>query len=318
VTPLYALPKPSYLRSPAYRVGELRPIEELGCAAETLQEMQAAGLEMFSRFGGDPFELAAGSIESTLATGQIQACDVDAVIYATTAYVSMGSPWSLLDVGTGVRQLLKRLGLHRAMPIGVSLAQCANLSTAISVAAGLVASGRHRNILVFVADRIPPGVSRIVNPGITVLSDAAASCLVSADRDGWEMIGFAEHLDGAEADLDPTENFFAYLRSTATGIREVCANLYEQLNTPPKSFHRLLINNVNHSVVRLVAEQSGFPISAIHTSNIARYGHCDAADVIINLSDHAMSETSVPSELVLMLTAAPFMRRAIALHRMEV
>ncbi|MFF3404372.1 hypothetical protein ACFYW6_38890 [Streptomyces sp. NPDC002659] len=308
----------AYLHSPAYRLGDLCPIDELGQDLGVLEEMRALGLATYSRFGGDPLELAADSLHSTLRASAIRPSEIEAVIYATTAYGSMGAAWSLLDTEAGLRKLLGRLGMHRAMPIGVSLAQCANLTSAISLAAGLVSAGRYRNILVFVADRIPSGVSRVVNPGTTVLSDGAASCIVSRTaHGGWELAGFAEHLDPPDDGLNPQENFFAYLKGTAAGIEAVCADLYEQLAVDADDFDLLLINNVNRSVVRLFAEHSGFPVGSVHSANIARYGHCDAADVIINLSDHAGGSGATPGEWILILTSAPFARRAIALRAAE-
>lgn len=311
--------KKAYLHAPSYRVGTLQAIEKiegLEQDPETLEDLLAFGLETYAHFDGDPFELAAPAIRETLETSRTDPADVDAVIYATTGYATAREPWMPLEGGDRMRGLLQELAMPRAIPFGVGLSQCANLTASISLASSLVASSQYRNVLIFVADRIPEHMSRVVAPGVTVISDAAASCLVS-DRDhgGYEILAVAEHLDWPMLDIRPDQDFAKYLQGTAEGIKTVSDEIYQALGTDANGFSQLLINNVNHSVAGLFSRQTGFPKHKIYTDNIARYAHCDAADTLINFCHYARSRDIAAGELLLLLTSAPFMRKAIAFRK---
>jgi 3-oxoacyl-[acyl-carrier-protein] synthase III len=311
-------PQKAFVHAPAYAVGPLESIEnivELQQDREVLENMRALGVDTYGRHDGSPFDLARRAIAQSLEKADVSGADLDAVVYVTTAYASTNKPWRPYAYGAEIRELVREFGAVRASPYLISLSQCVNLIAGLQVAANLVLLGNARTVLVFAADCIAEGFSRIVDPKVSVISDAAASCVVTSRPGGYEIERIVDHVDWSMLDLNPEQDFSQYFKRTAEGVKSVCQKLYAAASAQPSDFEQLLTNNVNFSVTRMLAVQSGFDRARIHSENIGRFAHCDSSDVLINLAEYDAAPRAEGSGRVMLLTSAPYMWGAVALQR---
>lgn len=307
-----------FLGGISYQTGEEHDIEEipeLQADQEVLENLLALGLEKYAVSKQSPLQLARRCVEQTLEKTGVDRAEVGAVIFATTGLAVASKPWQPLRYGNELGELIIDLGLTRAFPLWVSLGECTNMSSALAVASDMVRAGRIRNAIVILADCVGPGYSRIVAPNITVLSDAAVSCLVSDSPSEYEIIGVHQYADWKMLKTDPYAQFTEFFRGTAAGVKTVAEQLMQTLGKKPEDFAALLINNAGLTVARIFSEQTGIPVNKIFIDNIARYAHCDAADNFINLHDYALKGTMKAGELYLLVASAPHQWGAAALRK---
>jgi 3-oxoacyl-[acyl-carrier-protein] synthase III len=169
----------------------------------------------------------------------------------------------------------------------------------------LVAAGQHRRILVITTDKVRAGISRIES--YAIFSDGAASCLVTdewAAGDCYRILGSggsttSGNLDyGGEISADLA---VAVNRQLLAGQQLEVADLVALMHA-----------NLVIPVLSMKERQAGFSADQLYLDNIRRFGHCFAADPLINLvdrvalghvrvGDHLMLATSVPGERYSML-----------------
>jgi 3-oxoacyl-[acyl-carrier-protein] synthase-3 len=271
---------PVFLTAPQYVLGE---IEEDHTAIPHLSERVVEyGLVPKAEFWGwgtirrterSVTSMAVQTGAATLLQARVEPASVDCVVLCTTAF-----PSDNRDHGTFVAEVMTGIGLDDADFIGVGLHRCANLLAGIRTGEAMVASGRHRRVLVISTDRIEDESLRLEK--FAMFSDGAASCLLS-DSDpggGYEVVSSAaahnvSQLDWASelsADLSQRVNE-SLLKGRGLALADVA----------------LLHGNIFKPIVMLKEMQAGFRPSQLFTDNIARFGHCFAADPLINLVDRA-------------------------------
>lgn len=302
--------KKAFLGGIAYETGEPRDIEEipeLKADEEVLENLLALGCEKYAVYNGSPMEMAKRCVARTLEKTGVNPQDVGAVVYATTAYAASSKPWKPLRYGDEIAALILELGLTRAHPLWVSLAQCTNLTAALRVAGDMVRCNEAQNVIVILADCVGEGYSRLVAPNITIMSDAAVTCLVTSDpKSEYEILGVQQYADWEMSRTDPYKSFTKYFKGTANGVKNVSNAIYQQLGLKASDFKALMMNNASLSVTRVFSEQTGVPVTKIFTENIPKFAHCDAADNLINLHDYALKGTTEPGDLFLLLASAPY------------
>lgn len=311
--------KQVFLGGIAYETGDPHDIEEvpeLQADQEVLENLLATGLEKYTVSRFSPMEMARRCIARTLEKTGVAPADVGAVIYATTGYAASAKPWKPLRYGEELGDLVIELGLTRALPLWISLGQCTNMTAALRAAGDMIRDGSTHNVIVLLADCVGEGYSRLVAPNITVLSDAAVSCLVTDDaRAEYELLAIQQHVDWELARTDPSKSFVKFFKGTAGGVKIVSTAIMQALGKQPEDFAALMMNNASLSVARVFSEQTGIPVSRIFIENIPRYAHCDAADNLINLHDYALAGSQKAGALYLLLASAPYMWGAAALRK---
>ena len=209
---------------------------------------------------------------------------VDAVILCATRF-----PTDVDGHADFVGRLLETLGLHHAIPYGVTLNRCATLTSALGLAETLVRSGRHQAILVAAGDTCGEHGERL-RP-FAVFSDGAASCIVSAGQAGeFQLLGTAAAVDarmmkpGGELSTDLARRTNAELLArTEIGLRDI---------------KRLAHNNLWRPIVVMKEQQAGYRRDQLHLDNIPRIGHVFSCDPLINMIDLAASGAVAPGELL--------------------
>jgi 3-oxoacyl-[acyl-carrier-protein] synthase-3 len=178
------------------------------------------------------------------------------------------------------------------------------------VAANFVRAEELRNVLVVTTDQVSPHDEhlRVMWPDVSVLSDAAASCLVSSspgvDEGGvgaFEVRSLVHHSAPAMWDLNAASNLAAFLMGTTKGARRTAAMALERAQVPPSRIANLLSSTYNCAVNEMMARQCGFSSDQLWLENIPRLGHAFSADTLINLFDAASAQPPAEGDQFLLL-----------------
>ncbi|MFE0459314.1 3-oxoacyl-ACP synthase [Kitasatospora sp. NPDC058965] len=301
----------SVLQAPRYVLGEEElDHTEVECLAERAAELKMVpraalwGWGSVRRTGRGLAELAIDSGCATLRAAGVDPAEVDALILCSTRF-----PGGPRTHGRFVERILTGTGLERAAFLGITLNRCTNLLVALDTAHALVASGRHRRILVITTDRIEDEKERMES--FALFSDGAASCLVSAG---------AAVPAGAGAGYRIRSTASAQEAVALDWSHEISADLAREANDRLLAPHGLAADRVDgllHAnlflpLVTMKERQAGFTARQLYTANITRFGHCFAADPLINLADqeragllrdggHYLAAVSVPGSRVAVL-----------------
>lgn len=211
--------------------------------------------------------------------------------------------------GRFVATILTGLGLGDIPFYGLDLNRCVNLLAALDVASSFVAGGRYRRVLVVTTDRVVEEADRMLS--YALLSDGAASCLVTADREGPELYRLLACASAQDtASLDWTSEISADL------ARRVNDALLGPLGVGLADVAALMHANVFKPLVVMKERQAGFAPEQIYTPNIARVGHCFAADPLINLVDRIAMGHVPPGRHCMLAASVPGSRMGVLLRRL--
>lgn len=291
------------LGSIGYELGESLPLT-------SLEDIKKDGLEKV--IGSNQFmnyldagkmsayELASSSIEQTLSKSNIPGSEVDMIVIATDSFTSVDENHRFYT------SLSESHGINNAYPIIVTMSECANFHVALEVAQTSIATNKARNVLVVTTDKsslVSPR-SRIVGDGIGVMSDGAASCLLSTDLDdGLELLQ-VERIIRAELlsdKIDPQQELVVRVEAN----KDIFNPLFSKHNIDPTSISKLFASNVNVDVLALFMNECGITSDKIFQENHKRLAHCLACDCLINLSDYTHSYGIQGNEVFAMLGVGP-------------
>jgi 3-oxoacyl-[acyl-carrier-protein] synthase III len=304
-----------YVSGVSYELGSSSPISEI-CELkenpELLDAFQTLGLKSYCKSSISPADLARPALERTLKTVGIAPARVDALVYATSSF------WNpAFQRREEISRLIDVLELENAYPTGVTLSESANLQSAIRVAAGLVALGDCDNVLVVATDRIADMDTRIVAPRISVKSDAAASCLISADPHAdFELVGARQTIRPSLWDVDAERDLMHYMESINDALATTVHGALAACGCDRADILQVFANNYNISVLRTYAATLKFEPARIYSKNIGRTAHAVAADNFINLADYVAETPPAPGSLLALVGAGPNLWGASVLRTM--
>jgi 3-oxoacyl-[acyl-carrier-protein] synthase III len=232
---------------------------------------------------------------------RVQPTRVDALVYATSSF------WNpVFQRREEISRLINELELENAYPIGVTLSESANLQSAMRVAAGLVALGDCDNVLVVATDCISDTDTRIVAPRISVKSDAAASCLISADPDAeFELLGARQTIRPGLWNADTERDLMQYMQAINDALAKTVRGALDASGCKRSDIRQVIANNYNISVLRTYAATLEFDPACIYSKNIGRTAHAVAADNLINLADYTAECTPPRGSLLALVGAGP-------------
>jgi 3-oxoacyl-[acyl-carrier-protein] synthase III len=273
---------PVFLRGPSYVLGEREvdhsEIENLAELARGFKLAPQPSLWGWGTIRTTKRELADLAAETGLAS--LGAAGADPASIDALVLCSNRVPGPAEGHGQFVADVLTGIGLGDLPAYGVNLNRCVNLLAGIDVARAFVRSGRYRRVLVITTDKVADGAERMSQ--FALFSDGAASCVVAAgagDGGGFELLGCATAQDVAtlewtnqiSSDLarDVNEQLLG-AAGLGIGLGEVGALLHANLFIP---------------LVVMKERQAGFSAEQLYLGNITRFGHCFAADPLINLVD---------------------------------
>ncbi len=301
---------PVFLRGPSYVLGEQEAeytvIENLAELTDRFALAPDPGLWGWGRIrmtARDLESLAVLTGSASLREAGVSAASIDALLVCSNRI-----PGPAEGHGSFVQSVLAGIGLGDIPCYGVNLNRCVNLLASLDVASALVTSGRHRGVLVITTDKVADGADRMSQ--FALFSDGAASCVVTAvgaGPDGYELLGCATAQDTAT--LEWTNQISSDL------ARSVNDRLLTQHGLKLGDIAALMHANLFTPLVVMKERQAGFSAEQLYTGNIARIGHCFAADPLINLVDRAALGHVGAGSHVLLAASVPGSRIGALLRR---
>ena len=310
---------PVCLLGPAYVLGEHEvahtAIDNLGELARRFKLAPKPDLWGWGTIRTTSRELADLAVEAgatTVKTAGIDTASVDALVLCSNRI-----PGPAEGHGQFVADILTGIGLGDIPAYGANLNRCVNLLAGIDLARALVVSGRYRRVLVITTDKVAEGADRMSQ--FALFSDGAAACVIAAAGEvggpaagpacGFELLGCATAQETAT--LEWTSQISADLAKDvneqllgAAGLKlgDVAALAHANLFTP------LLV---------MKERQAGFSPDQLYLDNIPRFGHCFAADPLINLVDRVGLGHLKAGSYCLLASSVPGSRIGALLRRMS-
>ncbi|MFG2000938.1 hypothetical protein ACGFNU_17505 [Spirillospora sp. NPDC048911] len=306
------------LRAPRYVLGEFEEDHAtIPNLAERIEEFRILPKPSFWGWGnirrtekGVP-AMAVETGTATLRAAGLDPAAVDALVLCSTRL-----PADTRDHGDFVQTIMTGIGLEHADFAGVTLGRCVNLLAALQIAEAMVAGGRHRRVLVITADRAEAN-DRVEK--FALFSDGAASCLVMDAREDGACAGSGS---GGDTVFEFAGCAAAHDIHRLGWANEIDSDLSREVNDRVLKPRGLTVedvaglchSNIFRPIVTLKEMQAGFVPAQLYTGNIARIGHCFAADPIINLVDRAEAEPLPPGRHYLLAASVPGSRIGVLLR----
>jgi 3-oxoacyl-[acyl-carrier-protein] synthase-3 len=264
----------AYLSAVASSLGAPRPVEELAgdIGAELAESLCGDGVRTYLRSDDASWQLGAAAARATLARSRNGG--PDAVVYATDTNYEM--PVSRL-----LAAFLEAVDLPRTRAVAVGGHSCGNFGPALQVALDMIAAGGAANVLVVTADHADPGM-RLLDNGLSVLSDGAAACLVHTDP---------AVADYVILDLAAQNDVGVYLATTDLRAKRSLINAVSASTDAALAatgmrldeFSSVLVNNYRRPSQQFLAMAVGDIALGVPEETLAAVGHSFAADLLINL-----------------------------------
>lgn len=274
--------KPVILSSIGYALGAPKPIERLPELAEQpalAARLRQAGMRNYLEYDGEPLDLARQAVRQTLGHGLFAADEIDCVLFASDSLPAVGGQGLLVA-------FLDEMGLKNGYPVGIRLSECANFHVAMAVAKSLVKASLYRHVLLVSVDlaRLASPMSRLVSGGISVMSDAAASCVISGRAvEGFNVDGVLSHTEHSlqRGDLTASEE----LKLRVASHRLLFEQVLRQAGWRSEQVTTVFPSNFIPAVARMFHVDSGFAAGQIYLENLPRIAHCLGSDGLIGLAD---------------------------------
>lgn len=284
-----------------YELGDFIKIDELDFLLsdpEKLKMYQTSGLVDYVKTNLDPLELCFTSLSKTLNELEIEKDDIDVLIFI--------SENAKRDYSIGIKdanRLQIRLGLKKALPIGISLSECANIITGIQMGASLIASKMAKNVLLVCFDKLPEADERRKMPHeMSILSDGAVSCLIAEPGRGDFDIQSIIHKNMAtQWDYFGSESSSMYSMQKFKGLVGVTKKILKENAIEAKDIKKIFTSNYVQSISKMFIEIAGFKEEQGYYGNLERFAHTLAGDILINLKDYMDESPLNADEKVFML-----------------
>lgn len=275
------------------------------------------GLRDFAVHTGGVEVLLAQVLDRFFAGSEVDPGSIDHVLFATHSFWAFGETGDrdryvgqrIARVRNAMYREMTRYGLIEAIPTGIYMHGSGNLGCALIHAQTLVRAGKARRVLVVTFDICDSTESRIVPPGISILSDAGAACLISVADAAPPSTGAAFRVrrtfqlarpELADDALAPDQ--FRYTFGVVQALKQVGHFFAESSDGPPDL---LITNNYSGVTMDLIAKHVVPDGTRRHRENVARFGHAFSSDCLINLSDAVDAGSVHPGRPVALLSTGP-------------
>ncbi|NKY43613.1 hypothetical protein [Nocardia cerradoensis] len=287
----------AFMTGVAHTTGERRPItgiESIAAEPGLVDTLHQVGLSNYRHARDSPIDMAAVCIAETLDQSRMPASGIDILMLASST-IGFGQ-----IENTELLRLSERFGLTHATPIGVSAAECANFGTALHLARTLVTTGEARNVLLVTADACTTPEQRLLRLVNSVVSDGAASCLITTQHARIEILTTStgtNHLIRAATNPDAIA---ALTRRTLIGLVD---NALSRANIDRAQIHQVITNNINTEALRFITLSAGLDHNLTYLDNVADFAHVHSADNLINLQSY-LEDGAAPDQIVLTVSHA--------------
>jgi 3-oxoacyl-[acyl-carrier-protein] synthase III len=187
---------PAYLSAIAAVAGTSQEVASLGHTAIVTQSLLNDGFSQYFRSDLDVVRLISYAAGASLKHAGLAPKSVDGFMVVTESFWDVHSieessaKWHVHDqLRERLMRAFRDLGITHAVPYANWLSSCGNLGPSIGAALGLVHSNQHRCVLLAAADRLADGRSRLTKNNMSVVSDAAAACIITDAPGEFEILG---------------------------------------------------------------------------------------------------------------------------------
>lgn len=299
----------AFISSVVHRHGTWHPIEDL--APDEAQHLRTFGLRRYSVLQPPARDYYVECVQQVLAQTGVEPAAVGAVVFFTSTFES----YTEYD---DLAALAHTAGLHNALPLGLTLGQCTNYSTALLTAQNLIATSGIDNVLLLGADILDERrAPRVLGGRLSVFSDCVACGLVSReDHDGYALGAIRHHYLPRMHEISPERDILGFLKGFSEGLKSACKATYEAEGITAAEIDWLVPANLNLQVLRNFAALAGVPMERTFTRNVERMGHSFAYDQLIALST-LVEEQAVRSadRLLLIGIGGNYLFSAVALTK---
>jgi 3-oxoacyl-[acyl-carrier-protein] synthase-3 len=299
-----------YLRGASYVLGEkergyadIPDLPRLAASFGLVPDPGLWGWGTIRATDRDLADLAADAGRRTLLAAEVSPQAVDALVLCSTRV-----PGPAEGHGGFLARVLTGIGLGDLPFYGQNLNRCVNLLAGLDVARAFVLAGRYSRVLVITVDVVAEGAAPMSQ--FALFSDAAASCLISAEpglAESYEVLGCAAAQETAT--LDWTSQISSDL------ARQVNQQLLGPAGLGLGDVTALLHVNLFRPLLVMKERQAGFREDQLFLDNITRTGHCFAADPLINLVDRAVLGHLAEGDHAMLAASVPGSRFGVLLRR---
>ncbi|MGK9230860.1 hypothetical protein KXS07_02375 [Inquilinus limosus] len=216
-----------------------------------------------------------------------------------------------------IQTMMLEFGLRNAVLYGMWLSSCSNFTSMLSVACGLIASDRHRSILMIIVDRVMPGQNRRFQNGLSVLGDGGVCCLISRER--------ADDLETPECSVNVVlsisvpellqlrgSNDIAQRgRKFLSSCKRLSGEFLKHSGQRISDYKNFIGDNFHSSFYEIVEEGLQIANGSIHLPTKAIMGHVSSCDILSNISYVIKTNKIRPGDGFLALNFGPVLWGAI-------
>lgn len=268
-------------------------------------------------------ESSAERLALRCAEGSLAALERDhAIRRSTVAPVLVATGDADLAASTGLGRVSDELAVDPSATFAISGHSCSSLGLSLRLQRALLDSGGHGHGAI-VLSNVYGGGSRLVDFNMSLLSDAAAACIVS-DRpyaDSFEVVALhststetIKGLRGDLADVKSARQALDIARSLQVALGTIRDELTRSTGLEFGSFEHILVNSYGSRTRRFFEMTIGVPLSECLESATANYGHCHSVDPLVQLNLLQRSGALTNSDRILILTDSIHRWEAVALR----
>jgi 3-oxoacyl-[acyl-carrier-protein] synthase-3 len=265
----------------AYEACERRPISELQTDQnrDAFARLLSLGLESYRRSPLAAGPLAARSLAKTISAWPGDPDAISAILYCSERLSEDDKRRIDFDA------LCNKNGIANKPVIGLALANCANFAPGIRVARALIRSEGLRNIAVVTTSNCRTEDERLAYGGLAVLSDAAASCIVSADERNaaFRICGIGHAANPRVRHFDLEAERPKMIMTIAAGVQRALRLALDDAGVDRGHLRYALSTLTHREAMHFFAQQCGIEADNVFTETLRDFSHCYAADIIISL-----------------------------------
>jgi 3-oxoacyl-[acyl-carrier-protein] synthase-3 len=179
-----------------------------------------------------------------------------------------------------LHEVCQALGLEHALSFTVTQQSCASALLAIDLAGRLLAGEPDSLALVLTGEKGFTRDARLL-PGMSLFSEGASACLVSAIGDRNRLLAYACSQRG-EFDAAGGESVDAFMREYRPSLVGVIRRTLEQAGLQLADIRLVLPHNVNVVTWQRVCLLLEFPAEKVMLENVASNGHVFCTDAFAN------------------------------------
>jgi 3-oxoacyl-[acyl-carrier-protein] synthase III len=210
---------------------------------------------------------------------------------------------------------LADVGLVNAVPYGNWLASCANLSTTLSMARGMISSGQHRNVLVVLTDRLSRFAPRLMHNGASVTSDVATSCLIGPNQGDFEVstIAIASAPKIARFGMQEKADLGKIVFETLKGLKRLGETFVAANGRRPGDYDLVVAGHYHTLSLQVLSDALRIDPSRLRRDARRGFGHAHASDNLLTLRQMQIAGELSPGQEILLLNTGNWAWSLVAL-----